>query len=116
MDCSYALTSYGAQGKTVDHVIICDSQSRAATHQKEFYVSISRARESISIITSDVEGLKGHIAQSGERELATDLILHKPEHYANSDGDVVSRTFGAEVLSLPALAMELEQEAEMEMT
>src|SRR5262249_13438780 len=44
----YASTSYGSQGKTVDHVLISDSQCKAATNQKEFYVSISRGRQSVA--------------------------------------------------------------------
>ena len=71
----YAVSSYSAQGKTVDHVIISDSQCKAATSQKEFYVSISRGRKSCSILTSDRETLQDHIQRLGTRDLASDLTL-----------------------------------------
>jgi len=70
----YAVTSYSAQGATVDHVIISDSESRQATNTKQFYVSISRGRQSCTILTSDKEALKAHVQQLGERELAVDLV------------------------------------------
>jgi len=71
----YSLTSYSSQGATVDHVIISDSASKMATSVKQFYVSISRGRESVTILTSDKEKLKEHIAQLGDRELASELKL-----------------------------------------
>jgi hypothetical protein len=43
----YALTSYGVQGKTVDHVIFSDSASRPATSAQQWYVTISRGRKGI---------------------------------------------------------------------
>ena len=71
----YAVSSYGSQGKTVDHVLISDSSCKAATSRKEFYVSISRARESCTILTADRVSLQEHIESLGERELASDLVL-----------------------------------------
>ena len=71
----YAVSSYASQGKTVDHVIISDSQCKAATSQKEFYVSISRGRKSCSLLTADRESLQDHIESLGERDLASDLTL-----------------------------------------
>jgi hypothetical protein len=49
----YAVTSYAAQGKTVDHVLFCDSAVRAATNDQQWYVTISRGRKSIHIFTTD---------------------------------------------------------------
>ena len=69
----YASTSYGSQGKTVDHVLISDSQCKAATNQKEFYVSISRGRQSVAIYTTDREALRDHVQRLGDRKLALDL-------------------------------------------
>jgi ATP-dependent exoDNAse (exonuclease V) alpha subunit len=48
----YAVTSYGSQGKTVDHVLFSDSAVRAATNAQQWYVTISRGRKSIQIFTS----------------------------------------------------------------
>jgi ATP-dependent exoDNAse (exonuclease V) alpha subunit len=72
----YAVTSYAAQGKTGDHVIFSDSAIRAATNQKQWYVTISRGRRGIHIFTTDKEQLRENITRSGNRELASELILH----------------------------------------
>lgn len=70
----YAVTSYGSQGKTVDHVLFSDSAVRAATNAQQWYVTVSRGRKSIRIFTPDKEQLRHAIARSGERELALDLL------------------------------------------
>jgi ATP-dependent exoDNAse (exonuclease V) alpha subunit len=69
----YAVTSYGSQGKTVDHVLFADSAVRAASNAQQWYVTISRGRKSIRIFTPDKQELQRAIARSGERELALDL-------------------------------------------
>ncbi len=69
----YAVTSYGSQGKTVDHVLLADSANRAATNAQQWYVSISRGRKSIRIFTPDRLALRRHITRSGDRPLALDL-------------------------------------------
>lgn len=69
----YAVTSYGSQGKTVDHVLLADSGSRAATNAQQWYVSISRGRTSIRIFTPDRAALRRHITRSGDRPLALEL-------------------------------------------
>lgn len=75
----YAVTSYASQGKTVDHVLISDSQCKAATSAKEYYVSISRGRLSCTMLTADKESLRDHIHSLGERDLASDLKLERPQ-------------------------------------
>ena len=76
----YAVTSYGSQGKTVDHVLFSDSAVRAATNAQQWYVTISRGRKSVKIFTPDKEQLRQAITRSGERELALDLV---PEEKRN---------------------------------
>lgn len=69
----YAVTSYAAQGKTADFVIFSDSAIRAATNQKQWYVTISRGRKGIKIFTTDKHQLRENIIRSGNRELALEL-------------------------------------------
>jgi hypothetical protein len=69
----YAVTSYGSQGKTVDHVLFSDSAVRAATSQQQWYVTISRGRKSIRIFTEDRDGLAENILRTGARELALEI-------------------------------------------
>jgi len=77
----YAVTSYGSQGKTVDHVLFSDSAVRAATNAQQWYVTISRGRKSIQIFTPDKQQLRQAILRSGERELALDLLPARARRY-----------------------------------
>jgi conjugative relaxase-like TrwC/TraI family protein len=77
----YAVTSYGSQGKTVDHVLFSDSAIRAATNAQQWYVTISRGRKGIQIFTPDKEQLRHAIMRSGERELALDLLRGRFRRY-----------------------------------
>ncbi|HEX5400227.1 MAG TPA: MobF family relaxase, partial [Verrucomicrobiae bacterium] len=69
----YAVTSYGAQGKTVDYVLFSDSTVKAATSAEQWYVSISRGRRGIRVFTPDKEQLRENITHSGHRPLALDI-------------------------------------------
>jgi conjugative relaxase-like TrwC/TraI family protein len=66
----YAVTSYAAQGKTVDRVLFSDSGSLAATNKRQWYVTISRARRGILVFTPDKEALRDAIGADGDRRLA----------------------------------------------
>ncbi|HTV39814.1 MAG TPA: MobF family relaxase [Candidatus Sulfotelmatobacter sp.] len=69
----YAVTSYAAQGKTVDYVLFSDSAVRAATNQNQWYVTISRGRKGVKIFTADKIQLRENVARSGNRTLALDM-------------------------------------------
>jgi hypothetical protein len=66
----YAVTSYGSQGKTVDHVLFSDSAAKAATNAQQWYVTISRGRKSVRIFTSSRNQLRENISRIGDRPLA----------------------------------------------
>lgn len=70
----YAVTSYGSQGKTVDHVLFSDSAVRAATDNRQWYVTISRGRRGIRIFTPDKHQLRENVVRSGNQPLALDLV------------------------------------------
>lgn len=65
----YAVTSYGSEGKTVDHVPSANSATRAATNAEQWYVTVSRGRKSVRIFTTDKAQLASNIRRSGQREL-----------------------------------------------
>ncbi|MDF2380512.1 relaxase domain-containing protein [Nostoc ellipsosporum NOK] len=72
---AYTMTSHASQGKTVDEVFICQPASTfAAANMKQFYVSISRARDGVHIYTDDKEALLDHVSQLGNRQSAHELI------------------------------------------
>ncbi len=65
----YAVTAHRSQGKTVDFEII--AAERMA--QDLFYVSATRAREGLTVVTSDSVGLQESIGISGDRQSAIEL-------------------------------------------
>ncbi len=69
----YAVTSYGSQGKTVDYVLFSDSTIKAATNAQQWYVTISRGRRGIRILTPDKQQLRENVTRSGHRPLALEL-------------------------------------------
>jgi hypothetical protein len=71
--CGYAVTSYAAQGKTVDYVLFSDSAVKAATNEQQWYVTISRGRKGVRIFTADKPQLRQNITRSGNRTLAMDM-------------------------------------------
>ena len=65
----YAVTAHRSQGKTVAfEVILADRMDREL-----FYVSATRAREGLTVITSDCIALQESIGVSGDRQSATEL-------------------------------------------
>jgi hypothetical protein len=73
----YAVTSYGSQGKTVDYVLFSDSAVRAATDNRQWYVTISRGRRGIRIFTPDKHQLRENVVRSGNQPLALDLVADR---------------------------------------
>ena len=69
----YAITSYGSQGKTVDHVLFSDSTIKAATNAQQWYVTISRGRRGIRIFTPDKQQLRENVTRPGHRPLAMEF-------------------------------------------
>ena len=72
---AYCSTSHSAQSKTVDHVLINQpSVTFPASNQNQFYVSVSRGREGVTIYTEDKVSLFKQIEKSGDRLGATELV------------------------------------------
>jgi len=71
----YAVTSHAAQGKTVDEVlVVASSRSLPAVSQEQFYVSISRGRDTCRVFTDDADRLRSHVTRSGTRLAAVEVI------------------------------------------
>ncbi len=77
LDYAYCQTSYASQGKTVDRVFIHQPAATfPATSQEQFYVSVSRGREAVTIYTDDVETLRTTAEESSRRLSAVELEIH----------------------------------------
>lgn len=71
----YAVTSHAAQGKTADEVlVVASSRSLPAINQQQFYVSISRGRDSCRIFTDDKDLLRSHVTRSSARIAAVEAV------------------------------------------
>lgn len=75
---AHCITSYAAQGKTVDEVFIAQPASTfGATDAKQFYVSVSRGRDRARIYTDDKEALLHFASEMGDRQSALELLKRK---------------------------------------
>ena len=75
IDQGFVVTSHAAQGKTVDQVIVsvpADSFSQA--NEAQFYVSMSRARESMHLFTDSKVALKEAVTRPSSRLSPLELI------------------------------------------
>jgi conjugative relaxase-like TrwC/TraI family protein len=70
----YCTTSHASQGKTVDRVFVAvGPESFAAAAKEQFYVSVSRGRESATIYCQDKRELVEAVSRSSSRLTATEL-------------------------------------------
>ena len=65
----YAVTPHRSQGKSVDSVIV----SADRMPKELFYVSASRGRKSVRVVTSDKESLRESVSRSSARQSASEL-------------------------------------------
>ena len=73
LDHASAATAHDFQGATVDRIIAGMSATEQLSTQKSFYVNISRARDAITLVTTEAEKLAERIEkQTGERPAALD--------------------------------------------
>jgi ATP-dependent exoDNAse (exonuclease V) alpha subunit len=72
IDYGYASTSHSSQGATVDRVIVNIDALRSIelVNRKQFYVSISRARDQISVYTDDGVALRHAVEGNREKSVA----------------------------------------------
>jgi len=71
----YVMTSHSSQGKTAAKVIISQSSATfRASSMEQFYVSVSRGKQAVSIYTDDKQSLKQAVSQSVQRTSATELL------------------------------------------
>ena len=78
LDYGYCVTSYAAQGKTVDEVILALSENASgAINTREFYVDASRGKHRLIAFTDDKAYLRQAVQRPAERRLATEVW---PEH------------------------------------
>jgi hypothetical protein len=71
----YVVTSHASQGKTVDKVLIGQSeQSLPASNLQQLYVSVSRGKEQALIFTDDKQALREAVRRDKERLTASEVF------------------------------------------
>jgi conjugative relaxase-like TrwC/TraI family protein len=87
----YCATSHASQGKTVDRVLVAvGPESFGAASREQFYVSVSRGRESVAIYCQDKRELFEAVSRSGTRLTATELTA-QPQRPSNAPPSRVVR-------------------------
>ena len=78
---AHCVTSHFSQGKTVDEVFVSQPAATfGATNAKQFYVSVSRAREQTTIYKDDKGALLERASELGDRRSAIELVSGKDRH------------------------------------
>lgn len=76
----YCTTSHASQGKTVDRVLVAlGPESSPAASREQFYVSVSRGRESVKVYCRSKAELREAVASSTARLSATELAARHAE-------------------------------------
>lgn len=76
----YVVTSFGAQGRTSDRVILgMASESAPAMNQEQMYVSASRGKQRVTLYTDDKAEVRDAIAKSSKKLAAIDLRRKRPQ-------------------------------------
>ncbi len=79
LDHSYAMTSYAAQGVTVDALMLHHNVESGQHGDRETYVSISRAREEITLYTQDVVRASRQSGVTLDKSSAHDVYEPSPD-------------------------------------
>jgi conjugative relaxase-like TrwC/TraI family protein len=88
-DYGYCPTSHGIQGKTIDRVIVVQSAMlTAAADANQFYVSASRGRKGVDVITDDKEILCENVSRVRSRMMATEMEQKAAEEDTKIEEDL----------------------------
>lgn len=104
----YAVTAHRSQGKTVDFEVIA---AERMAHDL-FYVAATRAREGLTVVTSDSLALQESIGVSGDRQSASELARRAtgPKAAPPITGDELFTTYMAQQGPKPQPAVTKQKE------
>lgn len=101
---AHCITSHASQGKTVDAIFVAQAAATfPATNAKQFYVSVSRAREQVNVYTDDKETLLYYASQIGDRQSATELVNRKFQETHIQAITIEAQKSHAEIHPLPQI-------------
>lgn len=119
IDYAYCITDYRSQGKSIDKVIGAAEASRTATAEAA-YVTCTRQRYELEIITDNIDQLKRNWIRSAERQTGTDALSllknGEKHHHLDEIKEEVRRELQQELdRQEPHITIEPEMEMEMSM-
>lgn len=91
IDHSYAVTTHKSQGVTVDNCIVCHDSADRMASQNSVYVGMTRARESTSIFTDNLDEDGGLKAQAGEWDKKTSTLDYADAKPKDSIKSLINR-------------------------
>ncbi len=88
----YCQTSHSSQSRSVKHVLVAQSEkSFIASSREQFYVSVSRGKESLRIFTDNLAGLQKAVGDTSARRSGLELAGIKPEQIPDLSTELNSR-------------------------
>jgi ATP-dependent exoDNAse (exonuclease V) alpha subunit len=111
---AYVSTAQASQGRTVDHVIVCQTaDSYPASNKEGFYVAVSRGRKSATIYTDDKRELKDAVQRSSPRLAASELVNKTKPQLLRRMREHVARMQVAAMISAKAVAYRVAPKREL---
>ena len=99
----YCQTSHSSQSKSVRDVLVAQSEeSFVASSREQFYVSVSRGKESIRIYTDDRRGLQEAVGNTAARQSAIELAGLSKRDISAMNSELSSRQWREAVQSRKA--------------
>jgi conjugative relaxase-like TrwC/TraI family protein len=96
----YCQTSHSAQSRSVKDVLVAQSaDSFLASSREQFYVSVSRGKQSIRIYTDDRRELQEAVGNSSTRKSAVELAGFTKEDISKMTGDLTGTQWRERVRS-----------------
>jgi conjugative relaxase-like TrwC/TraI family protein len=96
----YCQTSHSAQSKSVRDVLVAQSaDSFLASSREQFYVSVSRGKQTIRIYTDDRRGLQEAVGNSSRRKSAVELAGFTREELSSLMSELGGRQWREQVQS-----------------
>ena len=83
---NYVSTSHAAQGATVNDVYISMTEaSLGAVNEQSLYVSVSRGKSKVQLVTDNKKALKRAIERTGERKTARELAAKHQRNFLQKE-------------------------------
>ena len=91
-DFGYAMTINKLQGATVQK-IICNADSKSHMDRNKFYVTVSRAKSDVTILTDDIDKLYKNAQEWCHKVTSDDFIHHLEDDIAENQSKIVGSDY-----------------------